>query len=59
MRDINLEIRQLNLSAYRPLHYVLQREQEAYDQKYNTQIRGGDSFFCQADREEGLNMRIH
>lgn len=54
IRDINLEIRRLNLAAYAPLRYVLPHKQEAYDQKYSTQIRGGESFFRQADREESL-----
>jgi len=54
IRDINLEIRKLNLSAYAPLRYVLPHKQEAYDQKYSTQIRGGESFFRQVDREESL-----
>ncbi|WP_291518016.1 helicase-related protein [Acidovorax sp.] len=54
IRDINLEIRRLNLAAYAPLRYVLPHRQEAYDQKYSTQIRGGESFFRQVDREESL-----
>lgn len=54
IRDINLEIRRLNLAAYAPLRYVLPHKQEAYDAKYNTQIRGGESFFRQVDREESL-----
>lgn len=54
IRDINLEIRRLNLAAYAPLRYVLPHKQEAYDTKYSTQIRGGESFFRQADREESL-----
>ena len=54
IRDINLEIKRLNLSAYAPLRYVLPHKQEAYDQKYSTRIRGGESFFRQADREESL-----
>ena len=54
IRDINLEIRRLNLAAYAPLRYVLPHKQDAYDQKYSTQIRGGESFFRQADREESL-----
>lgn len=54
IRDINLEIRRLNLSAYAPLRYVLTHKQDAYDQKYSTRIRGGESFFRQADREESL-----
>lgn len=54
IRDINLEIRRLNLSSYAPLRYVLPQKQEAYDKKYSTQIRGGSGFFRQADREESL-----
>ncbi len=34
--------------------YVLPHKQAAYDAKYSTQIRGGESFFRQVDREESL-----
>lgn len=54
IREINNEIRRLNLSAYAPLRYVLLNKQAAYDAKYSTQIRGGESFFRQVDREESL-----
>ena len=54
IREINNEIRRLNLSAYAPLRYVLPHKQAAYDAKYSTQIRGGESVFRQADREESL-----
>jgi SNF2 family DNA or RNA helicase len=54
IREINNEIRRLNLSAYAPLRYVLTHKQAAYDEKYSTQIRGGESVFRQADREESL-----
>ncbi|MCD2511584.1 helicase-related protein [Comamonas endophytica] len=54
IKDINLEIRRLNLASYAPLRYVLQDKQAAYDAKYSTEIRGGESFFRQADREESL-----
>jgi SNF2 family DNA or RNA helicase len=54
IRDINLEIRRLNLASYAPLRYVLLHKQAAYDAKYSTQIRGGESFFRQVDREESL-----
>lgn len=54
IRDINQEIRRLTLASYAPLRYVLPHKQEAYDAKYSTQIRGGESFFRQADREESL-----
>lgn len=54
IRDINLEIRRLNLAAYAPLRYVFPHKQEAYDKKYSTEIRGGEGFFRQKDREESL-----
>jgi hypothetical protein len=54
IKDINLEIRRLNLAAYAPLRYVLPHKQAAYDAKYSTKIRGGEGFFRQVDREESL-----
>jgi len=54
IREINHEIRCLTLASYAPLRYVLSHKQAAYDVKYSTQIRGGESFFRQADREESL-----
>lgn len=54
IREINTEIRRLNLSAYAPLRYVLPNKQAAYDAKYSTQVKGGQGFFRQVDREESL-----
>ncbi|MGR9224005.1 helicase-related protein [Rhizobium leguminosarum] len=54
IREINNEIRRLSLGAYAPLRYVVTDKQEAYDVKYSTRIRGGESYFRQADREESL-----
>ena len=54
IREINKEIRRLNLASYAPLRYVLPHRQAAYDKKYSTEIRGGEGFFHQADREESL-----
>ncbi len=54
IKDINLEIRRLNLASYAPLRYVLAHKQAAYDAKYSTAIRGGESVFRQTDREESL-----
>jgi hypothetical protein len=54
IREINQEIRRLNLASYAPLRYVLPHKQAAYDEKYSTQIRGGEGYFRQADREENL-----
>lgn len=61
IREINNEIRHLNLSVYAPLRYVLPSKKAAYDAKYSTQIRGGEGFFRQVDREESLIhlMRIN
>ena len=36
IREINIEIRRLNLAAYAPLRYVLPHRQAAYDAKYST-----------------------
>lgn len=54
IREINNEIRRLNLAAYAPLRYVLPNRQHAYDEKYSTRIRGSDRIFRQVDREESL-----
>lgn len=54
IREINNEIRRLTLGAYAPLRYVLLHKQAAYDAKYSTKIRGGESYFRQVDREESL-----
>jgi SNF2 family DNA or RNA helicase len=54
IREINLEIRRLNLASYAPMRYVLPHKADAYDAKYSTEIRGGESIFRQADREESL-----
>jgi len=58
IREINNEIRRLNLSPYAPLRYVLPNKMADYDAKYSTRIRGGQSFFRQADREESLVQLI-
>ncbi len=54
IREINNEIRHLNLSAYAPLRYVLPHKKEAYDQKYSTRLNRGGGYFRQVDREESL-----
>ncbi len=53
IREINDEIRRLNLAAYAPLRYVLPHRRAAYDAKYNTQVKGGN-VFKQTDRENSL-----
>ena len=54
IREINTEIRRLNLAAYAPLRYVLPHKREAYDEKYSTRLRDGGGTFRQLDREESL-----
>ncbi len=54
IRDINDEIRQLNLSAYALMRYILPAKKAAYEARYATSIRGGESTFRQADREDSL-----
>lgn len=54
IRDINSEIRRLTLAAHAPLRYVLAHKKAAYDRQYSTAIRGGESIFRQADREESM-----
>ena len=54
IRKINDEIRRLNLGVYAPLRYVMPNKKDAYDKKYRMQVRGGEGFFRQADREESL-----
>jgi len=54
IRELNQEIRRLNLAAYAPLRYVLHHKQQAYDEKYSTQVAGGKGFWRQVDREESL-----
>jgi hypothetical protein len=54
IKEINLEIRRLKLASYAPLRYVREGKLAAYDEKYSTAIRGGESIFRQVDREESL-----
>jgi superfamily II DNA or RNA helicase len=53
LREINQDIRRLNLSAYAPLKYVLPNKRAEYNRKYDMQVAGG-SVFKQIDREQSL-----
>jgi len=53
LREINRDIRRLNLSAYAPLKYVLPEKRAAYGRKYDMAVSGG-SVFKQIDREQSL-----
>lgn len=54
IKDINREIRKLHLASYAPLQYVLPHKIEAYEKKYDTMVRGGETNFSQRDRENSL-----
>jgi hypothetical protein len=53
IKEINDEIRKLNLSSYSPLKYVLESKKAAYDEKYATS-KDGKQLFKQGDREQSL-----
>lgn len=53
LKEINREIRKLNLAAYSPLKYLLPEKRDEYSQKYDTQLSEG-SVFKQVDREQSL-----
>jgi len=53
LKEINREIRKLNLAAYAPLKYLLPEKREEYAEKYDTQVAQG-SVFKQVDREQSL-----
>lgn len=53
LRDVNRDIRRLNLSAYAPLRYVLPHKVPEYSRRYDMEVSGGRSF-KQLDREESL-----
>ncbi|KQC09581.1 MAG: helicase [Candidatus Cloacimonas sp. SDB] len=53
LRDINREIRRLNLSAYSPLKYVRVDKQREYSERYDLTLKSG-SIFKQLDREQSL-----
>lgn len=54
LREINLDIKRLNLAAYAPLTYVRMDKQDEYSRKYDQDVRGGKGRLRQADREQSL-----
>ncbi|WP_202460256.1 DEAD/DEAH box helicase [Streptomyces sp. SID1328] len=54
IKDLNDEIRRLNLAAYSPMQYVLPHKRAEYDAKYSTRLSSGKGSFQQADRERSL-----
>ena len=53
LREINQQIRRLNLSAYAPLKYIKMDKREEYSRKYDVTVKSG-SVFKQVDREQSL-----
>jgi SNF2 family DNA or RNA helicase len=53
LREVNRDIRLLNLSAYAPLRYVKPDKVAEYSRRYDMELAGGSSF-RQLDREESL-----
>ena len=53
LREINRDIRRLNLSAYAPAEICPTVKLEEYSRKYDMEVAGG-SVFKQIDREQSL-----
>lgn len=51
---VNDVIKELNLSVYRPISYILPMMRKKYADKYDTVVKGGQSTFKQSDRETAL-----
>ncbi|MCK4258716.1 MAG: DEAD/DEAH box helicase family protein [Halanaerobiales bacterium] len=51
---VNKMIKNLNMSAYSPLKYLLSEKRREYSKKYDIQVKGGQSVFKQTDREQAL-----
>nr|WP_269153851.1 helicase-related protein [Clostridium cochlearium] len=54
LEKVNKDIKNLNMSVYSPLKYVLPEKREEYSKKYDIEVKGGKSVFRQSDREESL-----
>lgn len=54
LEKVNKTIKNLNMSAYSPLRYVLLEKRKEYSKRYDIEVKGGKSVFKQSDREESL-----
>ncbi|MDR3290571.1 MAG: DEAD/DEAH box helicase family protein [Methanobrevibacter sp.] len=61
IKKINNEINRLNLSLYKPMHYIIPQKREDYEIKYDTSLKGRLHDFKQKDRENSIVqlMRIN
>lgn len=51
MNEVNERLESLNFSIYQPMKYVLPHKRKEYEEKYDTNVKGGQSTFKQTDRE--------
>ncbi|WP_129597593.1 helicase-related protein [Anaerophilus nitritogenes] len=51
---VNKMIKNLNMSAYAPLKYVLSEKRAEYAAKYDSKVKNGKSVLKQTDREQSL-----
>ena len=54
IRDINSEIKRLNLGIYTPIKYVLDQKKQHYEDTYDTVVGNYESIFKQEERERNL-----
>jgi SNF2 family DNA or RNA helicase len=53
LKEVNKDIRRLNLASFAPFRYILPAKREEYGRKYDFKLQDG-SMFKQIDREENL-----
>lgn len=53
LEEVNKTIKNLNLSVYSPLSYLLPNKRDEYSKKYDIKVKGGN-VFKQTDREQAL-----
>ena len=53
LKEVNKDIRRMNLAAFAPLRYILPEKREEYSRKYDMELGDGTKF-RQLDREESL-----
>lgn len=54
LSEINMTIRKLRLPMYSPMLYIREECLKKYEEKYDMEVKGGQSSFKQVDRERNL-----
>ena len=54
IKNINSEIKRLNLGIYTPIKYVLHQKRKQYEDKYDTVVGVQENIFKQEEREKNL-----